>query len=60
MKVATHLITGVEVAIKIIDKTNLNEGSLAKVRPKTHFCDHILTYIPPLRKSPNEPHGQST
>lgn len=31
VKVATHLITGVEVAIKIIDKTNLNEGSLAKL-----------------------------
>ena len=31
VKLARHVLTGVEVAIKIIDKTTLNEPSLAKV-----------------------------
>ena len=35
VKLARHLPTGQEVAIKIIDKTQLNAGSLQKVRP---FC----------------------
>lgn len=31
MKLAVHVMTGVEVAIKIIDKLNLNEDSLSKL-----------------------------
>lgn len=32
VKLARHVLTGVEVAIKIIDKTQLNANSLQKVR----------------------------
>ena len=32
VKLAKHIPTGKEVAIKIIDKTQLNPGSLQKVR----------------------------
>ena len=31
VKLARHILTDVEVAIKVINKTNLNESSLAKV-----------------------------
>ncbi|MEJ1286285.1 hypothetical protein NN561_017292 [Cricetulus griseus] len=34
VKLARHILTGREVAIKIIDKTQLNPSSLQKVRPK--------------------------
>lgn len=33
VKLAKHIPTGKEVAIKIIDKTQLNPGSLQKVSP---------------------------
>jgi serine/threonine protein kinase len=32
VKVASHTLTGAEVAIKIVDKTTLNASSMAKVR----------------------------
>ena len=35
VKLAKHIPTGKEVAIKIIDKTQLNPGSLNKVRKTT-------------------------
>ncbi|XP_048475604.1 serine/threonine-protein kinase MARK1-like, partial [Rhincodon typus] len=37
VKLARHVLTGKEVAVKIIDKTQLNSSSLQKVRPKFHF-----------------------
>ena len=38
VKLAKHLPTGQEVAIKIIDKTQLNPGSLQKVRSTGKWC----------------------
>lgn len=41
VKLAKHVPTGKEVAIKIIDKTQLNPGSLQKVIPaKLYF--HVI------------------
>lgn len=37
VKLAKHVPTGKEVAIKIIDKTQLNPGSLQKVNYQTNF-----------------------
>lgn len=37
VKLAKHLPTGKEVAIKIIDKTQLNPSSLQKVRQEASF-----------------------
>lgn len=39
VKLAKHVPTGKEVAIKIIDKTQLNPGSLQKVR---YELDYVL------------------
>lgn len=37
MKLAKHIPTGKEVAIKIIDKTQLNPGSLQKLFREVSF-----------------------
>ncbi len=45
VKLAKHIPTGKEVAIKIIDKTQLNPSSLAKVRAMG--CEGSLRYAMP-------------
>ena len=47
VKLATHLLTGVEVAIKVIDKTPLNETSLKKVcvRVRVRACARVCMLI---------------
>lgn len=41
VKLAKHLPTGKEVAIKIIDKTQLNQSSLQKVIYKLKVIAHL-------------------
>lgn len=42
VKLAKHVPTGKEVAIKIIDKTQLNPGSLQKVRNKLDYSSNKM------------------
>ena len=44
VKLAKHIPTGKEVAIKIIDKTALNPGSLQKVSEDEQIMSYECTY----------------
>uniref|UniRef100_A0A8C1K411 non-specific serine/threonine protein kinase n=1 Tax=Cyprinus carpio TaxID=7962 RepID=A0A8C1K411_CYPCA len=50
VKLARHILTSKEVAVKIIDKTQLNSSSLQKVSLLLHvlICDH-LSFSPPVK-----------
>uniref|UniRef100_A0A673I3D6 non-specific serine/threonine protein kinase n=1 Tax=Sinocyclocheilus rhinocerous TaxID=307959 RepID=A0A673I3D6_9TELE len=50
VKLARHVLTSKEVAVKIIDKTQLNSSSLQKVSLLLHvlICDH-LSFSPPVK-----------
>uniref|UniRef100_A0A8C2BS45 non-specific serine/threonine protein kinase n=1 Tax=Cyprinus carpio TaxID=7962 RepID=A0A8C2BS45_CYPCA len=50
VKLARHVLTSKEVAVKIIDKTQLNSSSLQKVSLLLHvlICDH-LSLSPPVK-----------
>lgn len=49
VKLAKHLPTGKEVAIKIIDKTQLNQSSLQKVNAtQYHSIELIFFYFLPF------------
>lgn len=54
VKLAKHVPTGKEVAIKIIDKTQLNPSSLQKVSGIVFFVDRRLTRIILLFPSSSE------
>ncbi|MEQ2229021.1 MAP/microtubule affinity-regulating kinase 4, partial [Ilyodon furcidens] len=45
VKLARHLLTGREVAIKIIDKTQLNPTSLQKVSDKLPCCTVVTSLV---------------
>lgn len=45
VKLAKHVPTGKEVAIKIIDKTQLNPGSLQKVTPTIVVTIFLIIYV---------------
>ncbi|XP_031435727.1 MAP/microtubule affinity-regulating kinase 3a, partial [Clupea harengus] len=45
VKLARHILTGREVAIKIIDKTQLNPTSLQKVSTLKLLCVFFLTSV---------------
>ncbi|XP_041093917.1 serine/threonine-protein kinase MARK1-like isoform X2 [Polyodon spathula] len=44
VKLARHVLTGREVAVKIIDKTQLNASSLQKVRGTERYIIQIKNY----------------
>uniref|UniRef100_A0A8C1SYL1 non-specific serine/threonine protein kinase n=1 Tax=Cyprinus carpio TaxID=7962 RepID=A0A8C1SYL1_CYPCA len=50
VKLARHVLTSKEVAVKIIDKTQLNSSSLQKVSLLLHvlICDHV-SLSPPVK-----------
>lgn len=49
VKLARHILTGVEVAIKIIDKTSLNESNLAKVQYPC-FPLSLISFFPAVAR----------
>jgi len=51
VKLAKHVPTGKEVAIKIIDKTQLNPGSLQKVKYRHYLVYFYFFFLQKLNKA---------
>jgi MAP/microtubule affinity-regulating kinase len=49
VKLAKHVPTGKEVAIKIIDKTQLNPTSLQKLFREVNFQHFLLNFVPQFK-----------